>query len=448
MPQRDDFAQRIGARIRQLRREAGMTQRDLAGDDMSPGFISQVERGLTSPSLQSLQVIALNLGVETSALMPGPRGDGPGHRAEVLLSVAESQRLIGQTEQALLSVQRARDEMTEGVDDTDPLHAAADLQSGLAHLERGAHDRAFADLTAAVERFEAGPDLAGTLKCLLGLGEMHLRRHNPLLAIRFFETTIRRAAELQGEQRSVYQMLAEWGLGRAYQALKETETANEILGRALQRARRASDITGQVTDSVQTALDGLAAGEWDRALRGAARAHTLSALSYMRRAEADILHIFGLVCEETGERKKALSALEEAADIASRLGEPTLLARILLASGTLQLRSDQLAEASSTAAEALEVLDPDSEPVLRGRAALLAGRVALVRHQHCAAERLLTEAETCFRAAGALPLLAQSQAELGRVYLATGRRDQALHRFRRASNLFSRISQNDESDPR
>ena len=45
----------IGAKINQLRKKNGLTQEELADRcELSKGFISQVERGLTSPSIATL----------------------------------------------------------------------------------------------------------------------------------------------------------------------------------------------------------------------------------------------------------------------------------------------------------------------------------------------------------------------------------------------------------
>ncbi|MDD5823482.1 MAG: XRE family transcriptional regulator [Firmicutes bacterium] len=57
----------IGERIRELRVERGLTQEEL-GDraELSKGFISQVERNLTSPSIATLEDIILALGTDFS----------------------------------------------------------------------------------------------------------------------------------------------------------------------------------------------------------------------------------------------------------------------------------------------------------------------------------------------------------------------------------------------
>lgn len=54
----------IGQHVRQLRRRAGLTVRALGRrTDFSPSFISQLENGLVSPSIGSMQKIAAAIGV-------------------------------------------------------------------------------------------------------------------------------------------------------------------------------------------------------------------------------------------------------------------------------------------------------------------------------------------------------------------------------------------------
>jgi len=54
--------QTLGERVRTARREAGFSQAQLAGDELTKGFISQIESGLVRPSIRSLQYMASKLG--------------------------------------------------------------------------------------------------------------------------------------------------------------------------------------------------------------------------------------------------------------------------------------------------------------------------------------------------------------------------------------------------
>ena len=59
----------IGRQVRAYRVQQGMTVADLARQsDLSPGMLSKVENGLTSPSLATLNSIAIALNVPVTAL--------------------------------------------------------------------------------------------------------------------------------------------------------------------------------------------------------------------------------------------------------------------------------------------------------------------------------------------------------------------------------------------
>lgn len=67
----------LAARIRQRRRVKGMTLRDLAGRaGVTESFLSQVERGLASPSISSLRRIAAGLDQSIASLFDGETGPG------------------------------------------------------------------------------------------------------------------------------------------------------------------------------------------------------------------------------------------------------------------------------------------------------------------------------------------------------------------------------------
>lgn len=72
----ETFDQHVGASIRALRREAGMTMQELAtASGLSQPFLSQVERALARPSMRSLDQIAAALGTTVVHLLGDPRHD-------------------------------------------------------------------------------------------------------------------------------------------------------------------------------------------------------------------------------------------------------------------------------------------------------------------------------------------------------------------------------------
>ena len=82
-------ASRIGERLRSLRLAAGLTQTQVAGDRFSKEYISQIERGKTRPTAESIAWLATQLGVDPAFLGSGVSTDLRG-RIEALLIRAEA----------------------------------------------------------------------------------------------------------------------------------------------------------------------------------------------------------------------------------------------------------------------------------------------------------------------------------------------------------------------
>src|ERR687883_533810 len=78
---------RLGERLRQLRVAAGMTQTELAGDRFSKEYVSQIERGKTRPTRETIMWLAERLGVDAGFLANGVSTDERG-RGEAALAQA------------------------------------------------------------------------------------------------------------------------------------------------------------------------------------------------------------------------------------------------------------------------------------------------------------------------------------------------------------------------
>src|SRR5205814_4093980 len=81
---------RLVDRVRTLRVSAGLTQTDLAGDRFSKEYISQIERGKTRPTPETIGWLASRLGVDTTFLASGVSSDQRA-RTEAILTRAEAQ---------------------------------------------------------------------------------------------------------------------------------------------------------------------------------------------------------------------------------------------------------------------------------------------------------------------------------------------------------------------
>jgi transcriptional regulator with XRE-family HTH domain len=71
-----EFSLALGSAIRERRRARGLTQSQL-GHPFTKGFVSEVERGRSLPSLRALAFLADRLGCPVSALLESVKGGLP-----------------------------------------------------------------------------------------------------------------------------------------------------------------------------------------------------------------------------------------------------------------------------------------------------------------------------------------------------------------------------------
>src|SRR5438094_8589841 len=97
----------LGERLRHLRVAAAMTQTDLAGDRFSKEYVSQIERGKTRPTRETIDWLAQRLGVDAGYLANGVSADERG-RVDAALARAEALLEARRNEEALEEVERVR----------------------------------------------------------------------------------------------------------------------------------------------------------------------------------------------------------------------------------------------------------------------------------------------------------------------------------------------------
>src|SRR5436305_12903685 len=95
---------RVGERLRQLRVASGLTQSELAGERFSKEYVSQIERGKTRPTRETIEWLAARLGVDPGFLANGVATDERGRlegalaRAEALMEVPRNEEAAAEYE--------------------------------------------------------------------------------------------------------------------------------------------------------------------------------------------------------------------------------------------------------------------------------------------------------------------------------------------------------------
>ena len=125
----------IGQRLRRLRLERGLSQRDLASPGVSYAYISRIEAGARRPSVKALRMLAPKLGVSVEYLETGSEIRDVEARE---LRLADAELELRLTDDTTAAEQTLLDVIEEAVRSGDPLAATrARLALGLAAARRG-----------------------------------------------------------------------------------------------------------------------------------------------------------------------------------------------------------------------------------------------------------------------------------------------------------------------
>lgn len=265
----------LGERVRSARKELGLSQAQLAGEELTKGFISQLESGLVRPSIRSLQLIAgrlakpLDYFLGDESLATGKRlafhrlaaeaaaerrnwSEVREHVAEALEAAPEGRErasllhLLGRSEVASRQFEHTFELVNESLGligpATDP-ELAANLFSlrGFAYLELG-------QLVAATEAYEAARDIVEKYevvdtrlrsRILISLGTVYRRLGRTSKAIASYEPALAmasRTSEIEVAARGFM------GIAATHYDSGELDTAIGYYSRALDYFKRISDI--------------------------------------------------------------------------------------------------------------------------------------------------------------------------------------------------------------
>lgn len=365
-------------RLRTLRQEAGLTQTELAGNGVSPSYVSLLESGKRRPSPEVAAVLAAKLGCSTSLLLQGEPSDRE-RRIELELAYARLAREHGQARDAkarlvdLLADERlpmrVRDE--------------AELLLFLCHESLG-------DTTEAAQVIE--PLFSRTLR-----GESQL----PLVTVGHYLTALymfsgaHQRASVVGEQ--TLERLAEQGLTGTEEYFRLAATvmaAHQEMGNEIYAITWARRLLAEA--EADDAPAGQAVIYWNAALLAESQGAIEQALTMCRQALAklgehghahDIARLqvaaaFVLLASERPQANEAADALERSREHLFDLGNETdltlweyLRSCTALLSGDLDT-AEHLARAAATRSTGGHTV-PD--PAVAGRAHIAYGDVLVAR---------------------------------------------------------------------
>ena len=345
---------RLGERVRQLRVAAGLTQTDLAGESFSKEYVSQIERGKTRPTRETIEWLAAKLGADAGFLERGVSTDERS-RVEGMLARAE----------ALANAHR----YDEAVDELENSRTAV-MATGAIELEARALST---EAWARMERGEVKPALQLLERCRTindGPGFSDVDRAQVLFRMavcRYHLSSIASAVALFSEALKLAEgsglpcdLLRSEILGwrsRCYRRQRDLEAAREDVERALELAQSLDDHRTMANVYFQASLVSERMGHWVLARSYAERAKAYYEQLNDERNVGRLLNNLGGLNFQLGKPERAVEDLKSAYTVLLDKGSDAEAANVVSSLAHVHLMTGQVESAEKEARHALELLE-------------------------------------------------------------------------------------------
>jgi len=291
----------IGQRLKRLRLDRGLSQRELAAPGVSYAYISRIEAGTRQPSVKALRKLATKLNVTADYLETGSDLDPEQSRELRVMDLELAVRL-------------------------------------------GEADGAVTELLALLDDALSAGDTPATLRCRIALAALARMRGDHEAAIEFLEAALEGEAPVPWTRFDLYSEL-----GRAYAATGRPERAVELFEKCLElvsatpqpdptiQARYATLLSYALSDAGQLGRAEQVLHEALRRVQGHEDSYTRVRLYW---ALARLEHAENRVASALANARKAIALLETTEDTA-HLGRAHLLA------ASIAITRDEPREAAS-----------------------------------------------------------------------------------------------------
>jgi transcriptional regulator with XRE-family HTH domain len=346
----------IGVRLRRLRQERGLSQRELAGPGVSYAYISRIEAGTRRPSVKALRTLARKLGVSPEYLETGSELRDVDEREFRLLDAELRLRIGIEPETVRDAFESLFGEAREAGDGVSAVRAQIGL--GLAAAAANDPESATRHLQDAVDTGGVSPidrpDAFSALARAYTLVDQDER------AIELLETCLREIDEEDPENISAYVRYAGY-LSAALTDHGDLGRAESVLRDVLERADDATDAYTRVRLYWSVARLSEAEGRPVRALEYARRAVALLEATEDTRhlARAHLLCAWIMGLEEKA--AEAVPHLKKAETLLGSNADPIDLSMLRVEQAKVAAQLGNADEAVARAREALDVLGEHHE---------------------------------------------------------------------------------------
>jgi tetratricopeptide (TPR) repeat protein len=424
----------LGARVRQLRQSAGMSQDDLAAGRCSKEYISQIERGKTRPTAATLEWISESLSVDVTYLETGQSWT---EYAAVEAVVARAEAAVeGQHYEDAL-------EIVSGLrysPDAPELELRGLLAQSWATLYFGdvKHALELLGQARAIAENEVFSDVErADVLYRMGVCRYKLSSINSALLL------LNEALELA--QRSglpcdrLRADILEWR-SRCSRRQRDFEAAREDIELALELAEGLEDTLSVAHVMFQASLVAERSGNWVRARTLAEKAKDLYEQHGDRLNLGRMLNNLGGLEYLLGKPEEAVDYLKRAFSVALELGSEADAAQAVSSLAQVHLGTGDVELAEKQSRHALELLGERDDFVDEiGNAQIVLGRALLEQDRLDEAQQIFEEAETSFAQLSSVSHRAVAWTAQGDVASKRGDAKTAATLYRRAAEALQDV---------
>src|SRR6266496_1255350 len=345
---------RLGERLRQLRVAAGLTQTDLAGERFSKEYVSQIERGKTRPTRETIDWLAAKLGVDANFLEKGVSADERS-RVEAMLARAEALTNAHHYDEAVEELENSR---------------TAVLATGAPELE---YRSLSSEAWARMERGEVKPALQLLQRCrtiadnpgfsdvdraqvLFRMGVCRYHLSSIASAIGLFSEALQLAEVSHLPCDLLRSEILGWR-SRCYRRQRDLEAAREDVERALELAQALDDHRTMANVYFQASMVAERMGHWVLARSYAERAKAYYEQLNDERNVGRLLNNLGGLNFQLGKPDKAVEDLKNAYRVLLDKGSDAEAANVVASLAHVHLMTGEATAAEEEARHALSLME-------------------------------------------------------------------------------------------
>ena len=428
---------RLGDRLRSLRLAAGMTQTELAGERFSKEYVSQMERGKTRPTRETIDWLAERLGVDAGFLASGVSTDERG-RVEAGLARAEALQQAHRYDEAVEAFVLVR----ESIGGTGSVELEVRSLIGLAWARMQAGDpRSAIDLLTTARSLAEEPQFSDVDRAdvLFRLGVCRYKLSSIATATALFDEALS-LAERSGLPSDLLRAEILGWRSRCRRRQRDLEAAREDVELALELAQALEDRRALANTYYQASLVSERMGHWLLSRNYAEQARALYSELADERNVGKLLTNLGGLNLMLGNPEQAIEHLKASFSVALEVDSTEDAAQAAGSLATVHLHLRDYDAADSHARHALELLAGREDYLHEiGPSQLVLGRAMLERGRLDEAEQWFRTAEVTFEQMSSASHRAGAWVALGDLAARRGDMNEAARQYRNAAEALQDV---------